>query len=105
MSRRPPRGEYIETDTGNKVARKATLVGTQNIMLGGKTVIQPEVMIRGDLIRTIQTSSHSASGAAPNNTAVSIGRYCFLSRGCCLRPPGRMYKGCVLTTLPSDSPR
>ncbi|KAL2129746.1 hypothetical protein VTI74DRAFT_7336 [Chaetomium olivicolor] len=99
MSRRPPRGEYIETDTGNKVARKATLVGTQNIMLGGKTVIQPEVMIRGDLIRTIQTSSQSASGAAPNNTAVSIGRYCFLSRGCCLRPPGRMYKG-AFTYMP-----
>jgi dynactin-5 len=94
-SRRPPRGEYIETDTGNKVARKATLVGTQNIMLGGTTVIQPDVMIRGDLIRTIQASS-SAGGAAPNNTAVSIGRYCFLSRGSCLRPPGRLYKGYVL---------
>ena len=100
-SRRPPRGEYIETDTGNKVARKATLVGTQNIMLGGKTVIQPEVMIRGDLIRTIQASSQS--GAAPNNTAVSIGRYCFLSRGCCLRPPGRVYKGCVLSLLSSTT--
>ncbi|KAK4235201.1 trimeric LpxA-like protein [Achaetomium macrosporum] len=99
MSRRPPRGEYIETDTGNKVARKATLVGTQNIMLGGKTVIQPEVMIRGDLIRTIQASSQSASGAPPNNTAVSIGRYCFLSRGCCLRPPGRLYKG-TFTYMP-----
>ncbi|KAK4151154.1 trimeric LpxA-like protein [Chaetomidium leptoderma] len=98
-SRRPPRGEYIETDTGNKVARKATLVGTQNIMLGGKTVIQPEVMIRGDLIRTIQASSQSASGAAPNSTAVSIGRYCFLSRGCCLRPPGRLYKG-AFTYMP-----
>ncbi|KAH6840600.1 trimeric LpxA-like protein [Chaetomium sp. MPI-CAGE-AT-0009] len=98
-SRRAPRGEYIETDTGNKVARKATLVGTQNIMLGGKTVIQPEVMIRGDLIRTIQASSQSASGAAPNNTAVSIGRYCFLSRGCCLRPPGRLYKG-AFTFMP-----
>ncbi|KAK3296688.1 trimeric LpxA-like protein [Chaetomium fimeti] len=98
-SRRPPRGEYIETDTGNKVARKATLVGTQNIMLGGKTVIQPEVMIRGDLIRTIQASSQSASGAAPNNTAVSIGRYCFLSRGCCLRPPGRLYNG-AFTFMP-----
>ncbi|KAK3996558.1 putative dynactin subunit 5 protein [Cladorrhinum sp. PSN332] len=100
MSRRPPRGEYIETDTGNKVARKATLVGTQNIMLGGKTVIQPEVMIRGDLVRSIQSSSSSSSGSAtPNNTAVAIGRYCFLSRGACLRPPGRLYKG-AFTYMP-----
>lgn len=116
MSRRPPRGEYIETvrsyihlplvgftgchntdvgllqDTGNKVARKANLVGTQNIMLGGKTVIQPEAMIRGDLARSVQPSS-SSGGAPASNTAVAIGRYCFLSRGCCLRPPGRLYKG------------
>jgi dynactin-5 len=72
-------------------------------MLGGKTVIQPEVMIRGDLIRTIQASSQSASGAAPNNTAVSIGRYCFLSRGSCLRPPGRLYKGYVFYSLGRES--
>ncbi|KAK1777085.1 trimeric LpxA-like protein [Copromyces sp. CBS 386.78] len=98
MSRRPPRGEYIETDTGNKVARKATLVGTQNIMLGGKTVIQPDVMIRGDLARTIPPAQ-SASGGPANNTAVAIGRYCFLSKGCVLRPPGRMYKG-VFTFMP-----
>ncbi|TDZ15894.1 Dynactin subunit 5 [Colletotrichum orbiculare MAFF 240422] len=95
MSRRPAKGDYIETDTGNKVARKATLVGTQNIMLGGKTVIQPEVMIRGDLARSAQPSS----GAPANNTSVAIGRYCFLSRGALLRPPGRMYKG-VFTYMP-----
>ncbi|KAB5525677.1 trimeric LpxA-like protein [Coniochaeta sp. 2T2.1] len=101
MSRRPPKGEYIETDTGNKVARKANLVGTQNIMLGGKTVIQPEAMIRGDLTRTqVATTSSSGAPAAPgSNTAVSIGRYCFLDRGCCLRPPSRMYKG-QFTYLP-----
>ncbi|KAK2044801.1 dynactin Arp1 p25 subunit [Colletotrichum somersetense] len=96
MSRRPAKGDYIETDTGNKVARKATLVGTQNIMLGGKTVIQPEVMIRGDLARTVQPSS---GGAPANSTAVAIGRYCFLSRGAVLRPPGRMYKG-AFTYMP-----
>ncbi|TQV95364.1 hypothetical protein V2A60_009598 [Cordyceps javanica] len=98
MSRRPAKGDYIETDTGNKVARKAVLVGTQNIVLGGKTVIQPDVMIRGDLVRTAPSSSSSSStssssGAATSNTAVAIGRYCFLSRGVVLRPPGRMYKG------------
>lgn len=97
-------------DTGNKVARKAVLVGTQNIVLGGKTVIQAEVMIRGDLGRTAPSSSATASSTAaggagaggsssgtgaapPNTTAVSIGRYCFLSRGALVRPPGRLYKG------------
>ncbi|KAF5569743.1 hypothetical protein H9Q69_010808 [Fusarium xylarioides] len=97
MSRRAPKGEYIETDTGNKVARKAVLVGTQNIMLGGKTVIQPEVMIRGDLARTATSSSSGTSPA--NNTAVAIGRYCFLARGVLLRPPGRIYKG-AFTYMP-----
>ncbi|KAL8336492.1 hypothetical protein RB601_000350 [Gaeumannomyces tritici] len=95
MSRRPPKGEYIETDSGNKVSRKAILVGTQNIMLGGKTVIQPEVMIRGDLSRTAPSSSSSSSSSASptSNTAVTVGRYSFLSRGVFLRPPGRIYKG------------
>ncbi|ORY69094.1 dynactin subunit 5 [Pseudomassariella vexata] len=90
MSRKPAgvRTEYIETETGNKVARKANLVGTQHIMLGGKTVIMADAMIRGDLARTAPTSSSSSSsGTAPgSNTAVFIGRYCFLSKGCCLRP-------------------
>ncbi|KAI8965197.1 trimeric LpxA-like protein [Daldinia sp. FL1419] len=98
MSRKPAKGEYIETDTGNKVSRKAILIGTQHIMLGGKTVIQAEAMIRGDLARTGQPTS--SSGAAPgSNTAVAIGRYCYLSKGCCLRPPGRIYKG-SFTFLP-----
>ncbi|KAI1474669.1 trimeric LpxA-like protein [Daldinia eschscholtzii] len=98
MSKKPIKGEYIETDTGNKVSRKAILIGTQHIMLGGKTVIQAEAMIRGDLARTGQAVS--GSPAAPgSNTAVAIGRYCYLSKGCCLRPPGRIYKG-TFTFLP-----
>lgn len=63
-------------------------------MLGGKTIIMQDAMIRGDLARTALSSTGSGAAAAPaNNTAVAIGRYCFLSKGCCLRPPGRMYKG------------
>lgn len=67
-------------------------------MLGGKTVIQPEVMIRGDLVRTAPSSSSGGSAPA-SNTAVAIGRYCFLSKGVVLRPPGRLYKG-VFTYMP-----
>ncbi|KAK6070532.1 Dynactin subunit 5 [Seiridium cupressi] len=96
MSRKAPKGEWIETDTGNKVNRKATLIGTQHIMLGGKTVIMPDAMIRGDLARTIAPGAGNAPGS---NTAVFIGRYCFLSKGCCLRPPGRIYKG-AFTYMP-----
>ncbi|KAI1087504.1 trimeric LpxA-like protein [Rostrohypoxylon terebratum] len=99
MSRKQAKGEYIETDTGNKVSRKAILIGTQHIMLGGKTVIQAEAMIRGDLARTAQPTSSSGAAAPSSNTAVAIGRYCYLSKGCCLRPPGRIYKG-TFTYLP-----
>ena len=101
-----PKSDYIETDTGNKVARRAQLHGTQHIILGGRVVIQPEVCIRGDLIRTnptTTTSSDPDSGAAPNKqipgaagagstTSVSIGRYTFVSHGAILRPPHRVYK-------------
>ena len=74
------------------MARKAILIGTQHIMLGGKTIIQADAMIRGDLARTVPPAT--TPGAAPgSNTAVAIVRYCFLGKGCCLRPPGRIYKG------------
>ncbi|KAG4419828.1 hypothetical protein IFR04_007047 [Cadophora malorum] len=91
MSKKPAKGEYIETDTGNKVSRRSQIIGTTNIILGGKTVIQAEVIIRGDLLRTFPSSNPSEKQGNP--VAVAIGRYCFFSRGCELRPPGKLYKG------------
>jgi hypothetical protein len=129
MSKKPPKGEYIETvsskafpgilnpqtpfergihslcqlmspkligliqDTGNKVSRRSQIIGTTNIILGGKTVIQAEVIIRGDLVRTYPPSNPNEKQGNP--VAVAIGRYCFFSRGCELRPPGKLYKGFV----------
>ncbi|TAQ88969.1 hypothetical protein B7494_g2703, partial [Chlorociboria aeruginascens] len=93
---------YGISDTGNKVSRRSQIIGTTNIILGGKTVIQAEVIIRGDLLRTTLPSSSSlASGSGATGAekgggvavAVAIGRYCVLSRGCVLRPPGKFYKG------------
>ncbi|KDE07652.1 dynactin 5 [Microbotryum lychnidis-dioicae p1A1 Lamole] len=81
---RPSKSDYIETDTGNKVSRKCVISGSQNIILGGKTLIQPGVIIRGDLRRA------GATGAA---VVVSIGKYCVLGEGCILRPPAKTYKG------------
>ncbi|KAI8815830.1 trimeric LpxA-like protein [Fimicolochytrium jonesii] len=83
------KAEYIETDTGNKVSRKSVICGSQNIVLGGKTVIQKECIIRGDLRRT-----------GPGHTVVvAIGRYCLLSQRCVIRPPYKTYKG-VLNYYP-----
>ncbi|SCV69918.1 BQ2448_1312 [Microbotryum intermedium] len=81
---RPSKSDYIETDSGNKVSRKCVISGSQNIILGGKTLIQPGVIIRGDLRRA------GATGAA---VVVSIGKYCVLGEGCILRPPAKTYKG------------
>ncbi|CAJ0899174.1 11706_t:CDS:2 [Entrophospora sp. SA101] len=78
-----PRPEYIETDTGNKVSRKSVICGSQNIILGGKTIIQTDCVIRGDLRRT-------GTGHA---VVVAIGRYCLLTRGSIIRPPYKTYKG------------
>ncbi|KAI9669514.1 MAG: hypothetical protein M1829_005103 [Trizodia sp. TS-e1964] len=99
----PPKilkGEYIETETGNKVSRKSAVLGTQNIILAGKTVIQADCCIRGDLRRSAPPSSHSSSlapdaaKASPSaHIAVMIGRYCFLSRGATIRPPGKSHRG------------
>ncbi|KAI8591763.1 putative dynactin Arp1 p25 subunit RO12 [Geranomyces variabilis] len=77
------RSEYIETDTGNKVSRYSVICGSQNIVLGGKTVIQKDCMVRGDLRRT----------GAGHAVVVAIGRYCFLGERCVVRPPCKTYKG------------
>ncbi|RSH87281.1 hypothetical protein EHS25_003190 [Saitozyma podzolica] len=77
------KGTYIETDTGNKVSRKAVVTGAQNIILGGKSVIQTGAILRGDLQRA----------QAGHHVVISMGRYCLVGEGTVIRPPGKMYKG------------
>ncbi|KAF8891843.1 trimeric LpxA-like protein [Infundibulicybe gibba] len=69
------KAEFIETDTGNKVSRRATIAGPQNIILGGKTIIAANAIIRGDLRRT-------GTGHA---VVISLGRYCLVGEGCVMR--------------------
>ncbi|THH05518.1 hypothetical protein EW145_g4736 [Phellinidium pouzarii] len=87
MGLQPPvyyiKSEYIETDTGNKVSRRATIAGPQNIILGGKTIIASGAIIRGDLRRT-------GTGHA---VVISLGRYCLIGEGCVVRPPYKTYRG------------
>ncbi|KAJ5234989.1 Dynactin subunit 5 [Penicillium citrinum] len=97
----PPKvakGEYIETDTGNKISRRSQIHGTQHIILGGKTVIQAEAVIRGDLYRVPAT----AASTDPNNppppsnapsVAITVGRYSYISKCAILRPPSRLHRG------------
>ncbi|KAJ5499715.1 hypothetical protein N7453_008766 [Penicillium expansum] len=88
----PPKaakGEYIETDTGNKISRRSQIHGTQHIILGGKTVIQAEAVIRGDLFRTatlphpppMQTTLLHQQPQTPARLAAI------------LRPPSRLHRG------------
>ncbi|KTW29396.1 hypothetical protein T552_01349 [Pneumocystis carinii B80] len=77
--------EYIETDTGNKISRlRTTILGSQNIILGGKTVIQSECTIRGDLRRFDSNS---------DTIAIIIGKYSFIAVGTVIRPPSKIHQG------------
>ncbi|KAF7178269.1 hypothetical protein CNMCM7691_006944 [Aspergillus felis] len=103
MPPKQAKGEYIETDTGNKISRRSQIHGTQHIILGGKTVIQADAVIRGDLYRSSSSSSSSSSTSAdgtgrpsqPSNpsVAITIGRYSYISRQAVLRPPSRLHRG------------
>ncbi|KAJ2056192.1 hypothetical protein H4R27_005113 [Coemansia aciculifera] len=77
------KSDFIETDTGNKISRQSLISGSQNIVLGGKTIVHPHCTIRGDLRRSGPT--HQAS--------VLIGRFCSLGSYSVLRPPYKTYKG------------
>ncbi|BCR93599.1 uncharacterized protein AKAW2_10645S [Aspergillus luchuensis] len=103
MPPKAPKGEYIETDTGNKISRRSLIHGTQHIILGGKTVIQADAVIRGDLYRSSSSSTSTSTssdpagggGSAPNSpsVAITIGRYSYISRQAILRPPSRLHRG------------
>ena len=91
----------LQQDTGNKISRRAQIHGTQRIILGGKTVIQSDAVIRGDLYRSSSSSTQSAddpatAAAAPSpspSVAINIGRYSYISKQAILRPPSRLHRG------------
>lgn len=61
------------------MCRHTVLCGSQNIILHGKTIVQQEAIIRGDLAN------------------VRLGRYCIISKGVVLRPPFKKFsKGLVV---------
>ncbi|KAH7132266.1 trimeric LpxA-like protein [Dendryphion nanum] len=86
-----PKGEYIETDSGNKVSRRSAITGTANITLGGRTVIMADVQLRGDLHPTRAVPSSSGKEVTP--TSISIGRCTVISTGSVIKPPCRPSRG------------
>ncbi|EOR04607.1 hypothetical protein E3P92_03649 [Wallemia ichthyophaga] len=74
---------WIETDTGNRISRKATICAPVNIVLSGNVIIKADVIIRGDLKR---------AGPSPS-IAMNIGKYTILDEACVVRPAYKTYKG------------
>lgn len=111
------RGEYIETETGNKISRRASILGPKHIILAGKCVIQHDVVIHGDLVRPSQPShsskpsisstdpsppaskDNSKDASSSAGTSIHLGRYVFLSPSVVLHPPSHLRSG-TLTYLP-----
>ncbi|OQO06646.1 hypothetical protein B0A48_08433 [Cryoendolithus antarcticus] len=92
VSRRSVKTEYIETETGNRISRKARIEGKPHIQLGGKSMIMAGVILRGDLHRKPDPSGDDERKDKTVITAISIGRGCVISTGCVLRPPSRISK-------------
>ncbi|GAA6053306.1 hypothetical protein JCM3770_006676 [Rhodotorula araucariae] len=84
----PPKSSYIRTDTGNIVSRQSVITGSQNIVLGGKSILRHGCILRGDLRRA------GAPGAKEGGTVViAMGKYCDVGEGVVLRPCYKTYKG------------
>ena len=67
-------------------------------MLGGKTVIQSDAVIRGDLYRVVAPSAeqqHQQTSGSSNtpSIAINVGRYSYISKQAILRPPSRLHRG------------
>ncbi|CEH11871.1 Dynactin, subunit p25 [Ceraceosorus bombacis] len=95
--------QYIQTNmTGNRVSRKCHIMGSSNIILGGKCVIHHHVIVRGDLKKAASampplaadaTEAQQRAAQKGSQIVVSIGRHSILGEGCIIRPPYKAYKG------------
>lgn len=89
--------DYILTESGNHISRIGlNLVNTQSIILGGKTIIESHVTMRGDLRRKSvprrqnpDTAAAAAEKSPGSDGAIMVGRYCLLGTGSSFIPPHR----------------
>lgn len=71
--------DYLETPTGNRISRRATITGSKHVVIAGNTTVCDGVVIDGT--------------TAALKPAVLVGKYLFLAAGSEIRPPEG---GCVL---------
>ncbi|CAJ0576165.1 unnamed protein product, partial [Mesorhabditis spiculigera] len=64
--------DYVKTSVGNLVYKRATLCGSQNIVLNGKCILQKDCVFRGDI--------------AP----IRIGKYVIIGEGSVIRPGSKV---------------
>ncbi|GAB5369344.1 hypothetical protein AAMO2058_001396800 [Amorphochlora amoebiformis] len=66
---------YIQTKLGNKISKRSILYGSAKIRVLGKTIVEPGVIIRGDL------------------ATVDLGKNCVICQNSVLRPPDQRLRG------------
>lgn len=84
---------YQTTSSGNLISVRARIYGATAIVLHGRNVVEPGVILRGDLRRFLGTSSASSKKESDGQMAIVMGRYCRIGEDSMIRPPGKMTKG------------
>lgn len=74
--------DFICTASGNKLAKSATLCGSQRIQMMGRSIVHSEAMLRGDL------------------ATIKIGRFVSIGHGTNITPPPRALVGTAGERVP-----
>jgi dynactin-5 len=77
------KSSYVTTKRQNKVCKESVLCGSDNIGVQGKTIIESNVTIRGDL------------------ATIEIGTHCILSQGVVIRPCEQRMKNSLAASIGS----
>lgn len=98
------RSRWRQTETGNLVSTSCTVLGGGNIVLGGKSILHPGVVLRGDLRRAGAAAAASGTagggGKEPGVITIVMGKYCHVEENAVLRPGYKTYKGSVALPPP-----
>ncbi|AAS51924.2 ADR004Wp [Eremothecium gossypii ATCC 10895] len=73
--------DWIETSNGNRISKKATITGSQRILIAGSCLIRENCVVEGN-VRTLEKSA----------SAISMGRFCMLGRASVVKPAVIGYK-------------